>query len=98
MTLPDDAIMTALRACDDDDRDALAGGWHPTVICDVADCSRSTCEKHLRRLQRDGHVVRVRGLGPRAPRESWLPADHPDAPEPVDEEIRRRVWIDEGTD
>lgn len=90
-----DEVMVALRACDETDRDAASGGWHPSTICDGESFCQSTCLKHLRRLREAGRVERVNGIGPHGPRETWLPVDHEDAPPEREDGPTRRLWIDE---
>lgn len=89
--IPDGEIYTALVAAAEDERDA-SGGWHPAVLAAGAPFSVSKARRRLDTLCERGAVVCVQGFGPKAPRTSYLPADHPDAPADDDGDDGR-VWI-----
>ena len=89
---PDGVVRDALDACDPADRDAAIGGWHASVIAAETRLDVSTVQQHLRQLRESGVVVAVNGLGPQGPRQSYLPADHPDAPTDEDTD-HSREWV-----
>lgn len=77
-------IDTVRSALEDGDRDALRGGIPVPVIVERMDRHRSTIEDNCRELADEGKLVVVHGVPPGCdghPRISFLPADHPDAPD-----------------
>jgi len=74
-----DAIAEAL---DDDDRD-VAGGVSTETIAARAGLCQSTVGDHLAEMHDHDAIAKVWGLATTnsRPRPSWLPCDHPDAPD-----------------
>lgn len=64
-------------------RDGAGGGVSPVTIAAGHHAERSTITEHCSALADAGELVRVTGIGIESnrPRPSYLPADHPDAPD-----------------
>lgn len=91
--LDTDAVLAALQRCDEADRDS-GGGWHETAVVEqLPDYSPGTIRSHLNTLEERGDAVKVWGVAEK-PRQSFLPADHPDAPtETADDGPEKRAYL-----
>jgi hypothetical protein len=72
------AVELATRA---DDRMAGRGGVRRQTVADCLGVTRNTAGGRLARLEDDGKLVRVWGVGEHGPACGWLPVGHPDARE-----------------
>jgi len=72
------AVELAARA---DDRLPGRGGVTRETVADCLGVTQNTAGGRLARLEDEGKLVRVWGIGECGPSTGWLPVDHPDARE-----------------
>lgn len=79
----DAALGIIEDAIDDGQRDGVNGGIPMVEIAARSARTHCSVEHHVRSLMARGEAVMVWGVNPETgnPRESYLPSDHPDAPE-----------------
>lgn len=79
----DAALGIIEDAIADGQRDDMNGGIPMVEIASRSEHTHDGVEHHVRSLMKRGEVVMVWGVNPETgnPRESYLPSDHPDAPE-----------------